>query len=124
MIFHDDDELSQPQIIDINSDHERLIMESHIHPFHVIINAHLKFCNWTPRPLDPLTLAVVEDICKIWDVWNSILPTEEYMSYGHMDRTDCSSLGLPSEAGSRSQSRTQRSRRVRWFEQKVKGFQM
>ena len=105
MIFNDDIELSQPQVIDINSDHERLTMESHIHPLHVIINAHLKFREWDPLPWDPPTLAIIDDIRKIWDVWNSMLPTEEYTSYGHKDRTDRSSLGLPSKAGSRSRSR-------------------
>jgi len=91
--------------VDLNSEHPSLTMESHVHPLDVIINAHLKFCDWDPPPSDPLTLAIIDDIGKIWGVWNPILPTEEYMSYGHRDRTDDPRLGPPSEARSRSWSR-------------------
>jgi len=64
--------------------------------------AHLKFCDWSPLPLDPPTLAIINDIHKIWDVWNSIPPTEEYMSYSHMNHVDHSSLGPRSETRTRS----------------------
>jgi hypothetical protein len=99
------DEAKKPHIVDINSEHSLLTMESHIHPLHVIINAHLKFCDWDPPPSDDATIRILDDIREIWEVWSSMPPTEEYMSYGHKDRADHSSLGLPSEAGSRSRSR-------------------
>ena len=85
-------------------------METHVHPLHVIINAHQKFCDWDPCPTDPPTLAIIQDIFDIWEVWNSIPPTKEYLSYRQMDRTDHSSLGPPSETRSRSQSRKRSNR--------------
>jgi hypothetical protein len=104
-IFSDDEvRSSQPQIVDINSDHEHLIMQSHIHPLHVIINAHLKFRDWSPPPSDPPTLAIIDDIHKIWDVWTSIPPTEQYLCHGLTDGTDHSGLGPPSETRTRSRS--------------------
>jgi hypothetical protein len=94
----------KPHIVDLNSEHPFLTMESHVHPLHVIINAHLKFRDWDPSPSDPPTLAIIDDIHKIWEVWSSIPPTQRYLSHGLKDRADHSSLGPPSETRTRSRS--------------------
>jgi hypothetical protein len=98
------DDAKKAHIVDLNSEHPYLTMESHVHPLHVIINAHLKFRDWDPPPSDPPTLAIIDDIHKIWEVWNSIPPTEQYLSHGLKDRADYSSLGPPSETRTRSRS--------------------
>ena len=96
------DDFMTPHIVDLNSDHPLLMMETHVHPLHVIINVHLKFCNWDPPPLDPPTLAVIDDIQNIWEAWSSIPPSTQYMSYGRNDRSDHSSLAPHSETRIRS----------------------
>jgi len=78
---------------------------SHVHPLHFIINAHLKFRDWSPLPSDPPTPAIINDIRKIWGVWHSIPPTAEYTTYGRRNHADHSSLGPRSEARRRSRSR-------------------
>ena len=98
------DDSMTPHIVDLNSDHPLLTMETHVHPLHVIINAHLKFRDWDPPPSDPPTLAVIDDIRNIWEVWSFIPPPTQYLSYGRKDRTDHSSLAPPSETRSRSRS--------------------
>ena len=98
------DGAKKAHIVDLNSEHPYLTMESHFHPLHVIINAHLKFRDWDPPPSDPPTLAIIDDIHKIWEVWSSIPPTQQYLSHGLEDRADHSSLGPPSETRSRSRS--------------------
>lgn len=96
------DDNKKPHIVGLNSEHPFLTMESHVHPLHVIINAHQKFLDWDPLPSDPPTLAIINDIHKIGEVWNSIPPTEQYPSHGLKDRADPSSLGPPSETRTRS----------------------
>jgi len=65
----------KPHIVDLTSEHSFLTMESHVHPLHVITNAHLKFRDWEP-PSEPPTLAIINDIHKIWEVWSSIPPRQ------------------------------------------------
>ena len=98
------DDAKKAYIVNLNSEHPYLTMESHVHPLHVIINAQLKFRDWDPPPSDPPTLAIIDDIHKIWEAWNSIPPTEQYLSHGLKDRADYSSLGPPSETRTRSRS--------------------
>ena len=90
------------QATDPNSDHPLLTLHSHIHPLHVIINAHQKIAAWKPRPADERTLEIINDINEIWSVWNSVPPTNEFITHGKWDDTDYSSLGPPSETRSSS----------------------
>jgi len=95
-VFSDDEiKFSRPQVVDITRSPTP----------HVIINAHLKFRDWSPLPSDPPTPAIINDIRKIWGVWNSIPPTAEYTSYGRRNHADHSSLGPRSETRRRSRSR-------------------
>jgi len=65
------DDAKKAHIVDLNSEHPYLTMESHVHPLHVIVNALLKFCDWDPPPSDPPTLAIIDDIHKIWEVYGA-----------------------------------------------------
>lgn len=98
------DDNGQACLVNPNSASPLLNMESHVHPLHVIINAHSKFVTWLPRPMDGPTLEIIDNINEIWEVWNSIRPAPQYLSQGSKDQADLSSLGSPSEPGTRSHS--------------------
>lgn len=85
-----------------NIDHPLLTLQSHIHPLHVILNAYPKIQAWTPRPTDAPTLEIIGDIAAIWEVWNSVPPTSEYLRYSETDSADNSSLGTLSTTISRN----------------------
>jgi hypothetical protein len=97
-----DDENGEQELVDINSDSPLLTLRSHLHPLHVIINAHQKFATWDPFPTDEPTLEVINNISDIWEVWHSVPPTDDFLQYPHGDETDHSGLGPPPETRTRS----------------------
>lgn len=93
---------SGPVLVDPNSNDPRLRMESHVHPFHAIINAYDKFKKWNPLPKDAATQKIIESVNEIWDALNSPPPSDEFLKYRERDDRDYSGLGPPSETRSGS----------------------
>jgi hypothetical protein len=71
---------------------------SHIHPFHVIVNAHKKFDNWKPLPTDKSSMKIIAEVNAIWDALNSPPPSSEFLSYRKKDNRDPPSSPTPSRS--------------------------
>lgn len=76
-------------------------MHSHVHPFHVIINAHLKFEKWIPKPTNRYTLEIISSVARIWALLKTPQMAPEFLR--HRNKQD--NLGPPSATHSQSSSR-------------------
>jgi hypothetical protein len=89
-----------PRVVNPNTTDPLLqTIQSHIHPFHVIINAHRKFESWVFKPKDGPTLDIVNDIRTIWDLLNTPPALDGFLNYGRRD-TDRTNMGPPSDTQS------------------------
>ncbi len=91
-----DPSIGKKVFVDPNDpNHPLLTMTSHIHPFHVIINAHKKFEKWDPPPADESTLKIIAEVKAIWEALNTPPPSSDFLSYRTTDNEDLSALPTP-----------------------------